>query len=97
MDFHTIQSSLPYMKDQFIKAQRNGILTPAVVASNNANYLHFPNHENSVRRHRVKHFTVGKKGTKSTSRKGDKNFTTKRGDKDFHRSGHNVKRGRTPY
>ena len=30
------------------------------------------------------------KGTASKTRKGDKNYTTKSGDKDFHRGGHNI-------
>ena len=38
-----------------------------------------------------------KKGTKSKTRKGDKNFTTKKGDKDFHEGGKDVKKTRMPY
>ena len=39
----------------------------------------------------------GKKGDKSKTRPGDKDYTTKRGNKDFHRGGHDVKRKRRPY
>ena len=38
-----------------------------------------------------------KKGDKSKTRKGDKDYTTKRGDKDFHEGGKDVKKGRRPY
>ena len=34
---------------------------------------------------------VGKKGSKSKTHPGDMNFTTKRGDKDHHIGGHDVK------
>ena len=37
------------------------------------------------------------KGAKSKTHKGDKDYTTKRGDKDFHRKGHNVHKKRAPY
>ena len=38
------------------------------------------------------------KGTKSKTRKGDMDFTTKKGDKVFHRKGKDVKvKGKTPY
>jgi hypothetical protein len=39
----------------------------------------------------------GKKGDKSKTRPGDLDYTTKRGDKDFHRKGKDVKRARRPY
>tara|TARA_R110000824_G_scaffold51503_3_gene143645 strand:+ start:28 stop:279 length:252 start_codon:yes stop_codon:yes gene_type:complete len=38
-----------------------------------------------------------KKGSKSKTRKGDLDYTTKRGDKDFHEGGKDVKRKRKPY
>ncbi len=38
-----------------------------------------------------------KKGDKSKTHRGDKDYTTKRGNKDFHRGGHDVKRKRRPY
>jgi hypothetical protein len=37
------------------------------------------------------------KGTKSKTHKGDKNYTTKRGDTMYHRKHHNVKGTRSPY
>jgi hypothetical protein len=38
-----------------------------------------------------------KKGSKSKTRKGDLDYTTKRGDKDFHRKGHDIKGKRKPF
>ena len=38
-----------------------------------------------------------KKGDKSKTRPGDKDYTTKRGDKDFHEKGKDVKKKRRPY
>lgn len=38
-----------------------------------------------------------KKGSKSKTRKGDMDFTTKRGDKVFHQKKHYVKKSRKPY
>ena len=38
-----------------------------------------------------------KKGDKSKTHRGRLDYTTKRGDKDFHRGGHDVKRKRRPY
>jgi hypothetical protein len=38
-----------------------------------------------------------KKGAASKTRPGDKDYTTKRGDKDFHQKGHDVKRKRAPF
>lgn len=38
-----------------------------------------------------------KKGQASRTHKGEQDFTTKRGDKVFHRRGHNVARTRRPY
>lgn len=38
-----------------------------------------------------------KKGDKSKTRKGDKDYTTKRGDKDFHEGGKDIKKGKRPY
>ena len=40
---------------------------------------------------------MGKKGTRSKTRRGRKNYTTKRGDKVYHRKGHNVRKSRRPY
>ena len=37
------------------------------------------------------------KGAKSKTRPGDKDYTTKKGDKDFHREGKDVKMKRKPY
>ncbi len=39
----------------------------------------------------------GKKGDKSKTHKGDKDYTTKRGDKDYHMGGHDVKGKRRPF
>tara|TARA_R110000744_G_scaffold159998_2_gene276192 strand:+ start:8395 stop:8628 length:234 start_codon:yes stop_codon:yes gene_type:complete len=38
-----------------------------------------------------------KKGTKSKTHKGDKNYTTKKGDKDHHQDGEDVKEENEPY
>ena len=38
-----------------------------------------------------------KKGDKSKTHKGDKDYTTKRGDKDYHRGGHDVKGKKNPF
>uniref|UniRef100_A0A6C0E119 Uncharacterized protein n=1 Tax=viral metagenome TaxID=1070528 RepID=A0A6C0E119_9ZZZZ len=40
---------------------------------------------------------MGKKGTKSKTHPGRKNYTTKRGDKVYHRKGHYVKKTHKPY
>jgi hypothetical protein len=40
---------------------------------------------------------MGKKGTKSKTHRGRKNYTTKRGDKVYHRKGHYVKKTHKPY
>jgi len=37
------------------------------------------------------------KGSKSKTRPGDKDYTTKKGDKDFHQDGRDVKKKRKPY
>ena len=42
-------------------------------------------------------FKVGKKGSKSKTHKGDKNFTTKKGDMDYHEGGHDQKKAKKPY
>jgi len=95
--FHTISSTIPHDKHQFIKAQRNRVLTPKVVAQESMKFLTMNlQHEGTVK-HRHHHFKVGGYGTKSKTHKGDMNFTTKRGDKDFHRSRHDVKKKRAPY
>jgi len=38
-----------------------------------------------------------RKGSPSKTRKGDMDFTTKKGDKDFHRGGRNVLLSRRPF
>lgn len=40
---------------------------------------------------------MGKKGTKSRTHTGRKNYTTKRGDKVYHSKGHYVKKTHRPY
>jgi hypothetical protein len=40
---------------------------------------------------------MGKKGTRSKTRHGRKNYTTKRGDKVYHRKGHYVTKTHRPY
>jgi len=40
---------------------------------------------------------AGHKGAKSKTHKGDMDYTTKRGDGDFHRGGHNIKERIDPY
>ena len=40
---------------------------------------------------------MGKKGTRSKTRPGRKNYTTKRGDKVYHRMGRYVKKTHKPY
>lgn len=40
---------------------------------------------------------MGKKGTRSKTRRGRKNYTTKRGDKVYHRKGRYVKKTHRPY
>ena len=52
--------------------------------------------------HALKHTAHGirhhfGKGSVSKTHKGDLDFTTKRGDKDFHRGGHDEKEGRHPF
>ena len=50
------------------------------------------------RTHKRRRSTRGfKKGTKSKTHRGRKNFTTKRGNKVFHRRGHYVRLNRAPY
>ena len=48
------------------------------------------------RRHRRRSRRHGK-GSKSLTHHGDMNYTTKRGNKDFHRRHHDVKKSRRPY
>jgi hypothetical protein len=38
-----------------------------------------------------------KKGDKSKTHKGDKDYTTKKGDKDFHEKGHDEKKKKKPF
>ena len=40
---------------------------------------------------------AGTKGAKSKTRPGDLDYTTKRGDKDFHRDHHDILSGRAPF
>ena len=40
---------------------------------------------------------AGTKGAASKTRPGDKDFSTKKGDRDFHEGGRDVKKGRRPY
>ena len=40
---------------------------------------------------------MGRKGTKSRTHRGRKNYTTKRGDNVYHRKGHYVKKTHRPY
>jgi hypothetical protein len=40
---------------------------------------------------------MGRKGTKSRTHRGRKNYTTKRGNKVYHRKGHYVKKTHRPY
>ena len=41
--------------------------------------------------------TKSTKGAKSKTHKGDKDYTTKKGDKDFHEDGKDVKKPKKPY
>lgn len=41
--------------------------------------------------------TKSTKGAPSKTRPGDKDYTTKRGNKDFHEGGHDVKKKRAPF
>ena len=50
-----------------------------------------------VTKKKMKKMTGESKGDKSKTRKGDLDYTTKRGDKDFHRKGKDVKLSRRPY
>ncbi len=95
--FHTIQSTLPHDKLQYVKAQRKRVLTPAIVAQESMKFLTMNLQHEDISKHRHHHFKVGGYGTKSKTHKGDKNFTTKKGDKDFHRSRHDIKKKRNPY
>ena len=45
----------------------------------------------------VSHTRRSTKGTRSKTRKGRKNYTTKKGDKVFHRKGKYVRKSRKPY
>jgi uncharacterized C2H2 Zn-finger protein len=49
------------------------------------------------KRSRQAMFAGYKKGSKSKTRKGDMDFTTKRGDKVFHRKKHYVRKSRKPF
>ena len=40
---------------------------------------------------------MGRKGTRSKTHRGRKNYTTKRGNSVYHRKGHNVKKTHRPY
>ncbi len=50
-----------------------------------------------VTKKKMKKMTGESKGDKSKTRKGDLDYTTKSGDKDFHRKGKDVKLSRRPY
>jgi len=95
--FTTVSSTIPHDKHQFIKAQRNRVLTPKVVADESMRFLTMNLHHENVAQPRHHHFKVGGYGTRSKTHKGDMNFTTKRGDKDFHRGRKDVRRKRAPY
>lgn len=56
-----------------------------------------PYESHKVGRPHVRHHTHPKKGQASRTHKGELDFTTKRGDKDFHEGGHDQKKGRRPY
>tara|TARA_R100001369_G_scaffold77853_1_gene107346 strand:+ start:208 stop:606 length:399 start_codon:yes stop_codon:yes gene_type:complete len=45
----------------------------------------------------TKKSSSSRKGTASKTRPGDKNYTTKRGDADFHEGGKDVKKSRKPF
>ena len=49
------------------------------------------------KRGRKKKATSSKKGAPSKTHPGDKDYTTKKGDKDYHESGHDQRRKRKPY
>jgi len=53
------------------------------------NFLIIPTRTGATRRHT--------KGTPSLTHPGDLDYTTKRGDKNFHRKGHNVHKKRKPF
>jgi|14_taG_2_1085336.scaffolds.fasta_scaffold04239_4 acetylglutamate synthase len=90
-------STIPYDKNQFVRAQRNGVLMPQVVVNDSFKFLTMNLHHEKKNASKPRTFKVGKKGTPSKTHKGDQNFTTKRGDKDFHRRGKDVKKSRRPY
>jgi hypothetical protein len=46
---------------------------------------------------RMKKPRAGTKGAKSKTRPGDLDYTTKRGDKDFHQDHHDILKGRAPF
>lgn len=46
---------------------------------------------------KAKGIKTGHKGAPSKTHKGDMDFTTKRGDKDFHRKGKDVRKARRPF
>ncbi len=56
-----------------------------------------PKSSTSSSRMTAKTKSSSKKGSKSKTRPGDLDYTTKRGDKDFHRGGKDVKKKRRPY
>lgn len=49
------------------------------------------------RRRRHRRSRRSTKGSRSKTHRGDKNYTTKRGDKDFHRRHHDIRSSRSPY
>ena len=95
--FHTFSSTIPYDKTQYIKAQRSSVLTPQIVDNDSMKFLTMNLQHENVAQPRHVHFKVGGYGTRSRTHKGDMNFTTKRGDKDYHRGRRNVRAKRAPY
>mgnify|MGYP001205502456 CR=1 FL=1 len=63
-EFHTIQSTIPHDKSQFIKAQRNKVLTPAVVAGESFNFLTMNSQYIGQVKHRHHHLNKKKRANK---------------------------------
>ena len=104
-------SAMQADKDMMSKAKNtlNRLMKQAGLKSNNkANTTAKMNNTKvggrRTRKHRKKRGRVGKKsyshpkrGQKSRTRKGNKDFTTKKGNKVFHRRRHYVRKSRKPY
>ena len=58
-------------------------------------FTHDPMHESMSERRA--HGRSSKKGAASKTHKGDKDYTSKRGDKDHHIGGHDVKKSKAPF